>query len=54
MEKNRCKDKPVVIGYRGVAHVEKTDEHLKNLIRAVLAEEKKAESDKGTEIIGSN
>ena len=41
VEKNRCKDKPVVIGYRGVAHVEKTDEHLKNLIRAVLAEEKK-------------
>ena len=41
VEKNRCKDKPVVIGYRGAAHVEKTDEHLKNLIRAVLAEEKK-------------
>ena len=40
VEKARCKDKPVVKGYSGPAHVEKTDEHLKNLIRAVLAEEK--------------
>lgn len=40
VEKARCKDKPVVKGYRGLGHVEKTDEHLKNLIRAVLAEEK--------------
>ena len=34
-ESERCKEKPY--GFNGIGHVEKTDEHIKNQIRKVLA-----------------
>ncbi len=40
VENARCEGKPVVKGYNGVGHVEKTDERLKKLIREVLEEQK--------------